>query len=161
MSIGKVWGSETTGKRYTAREGGLIMKKLCVVFVLVLAIQNMFCLNKNDIAFFKTIKTPYGCSFNSKYGEIAYFVYRSPTDFELIYEGSGFITNLTDLIETETSIEVGFIDIWTGAEWTNKGDRRKAAEFVENPIYGYITIDRKLFGDGTNGTNKWKNWKDK
>lgn len=105
------------------------MKKLCIVFVLVLAIQNMFCLNKNDTAFFKTIKTPYGCSFNSKYGEIAYFVYRSPTDFELIYEGSGFITNLTDLIETETSIEIGFIDIWTGAEWTNKGDRRKIYKY--------------------------------
>lgn len=38
---------------------------------------------------------------------------------------------------------------------------RKDWKFVENPIYGYIAIDRKLFGDGTNGTNKWKNWKDK
>lgn len=30
--------------------------------------------------------------------------------------------------------------------------------FKQDPIYGYITIDRSIFGDGTNGKNNWAHW---
>ncbi len=37
-------------------------------------------------------------------------------------------------------------------------DMTKNFTFKQNPIYGYYTVNRSFFGDGTNGNNNWKNW---
>lgn len=99
------------------------MKKIFLLYIFCMIFSySLFC---DDLKIFDKVNKPYGFSLNSKYGEIAYFVYRSSNDYELIWEGSGFDLHLSNFYEKGNDLYIDFYKVWTGAEEIEKNDNRR------------------------------------
>lgn len=106
---------------------GRIDKKGKKIFIFLFAFitsVNVFAIDSKEMSLFKNIELPYECMFNSPHGEIARFIYRDETDYELDWNGLGFFQVLSSFRETKNEIIVEFLKIWIGTGEEVTGDKR-------------------------------------
>lgn len=106
-----------------------------ILLIFMIGLYNFYGFSQNIRigVFLQSLDTPFGISIKDQSSkEIAYFAYRSENNYEIIWESSGYLIALTDLLENEYDLVIGFIKIWIGAEETVSGKRRHLAKYLVN-----------------------------